>query len=78
MHGWATEVTFHEVRVHLGVETQRQWSKKAIARTTPLLLDLFSLVALLADGLHAKGKLMVSTAAWYHKQQLPLPMLLPQ
>ena len=32
---WSVEVTFAEVRRHLGVETQRQWSDKAIARTTP-------------------------------------------
>jgi DDE superfamily endonuclease len=43
---WTTEVTFAEVRRHLGVETQRQWSDKAIARTTPALLGLFSLVTL--------------------------------
>jgi len=34
---WNIEVTFEETRAHLGVETQRQWSDKAIARTTPLL-----------------------------------------
>jgi len=66
---WVIEVTLQEVRAHLGVETQRQWSYKAIARTTPVLLALFSLVTLLADRLHAKGKLIVSTAAWYDKQQ---------
>jgi hypothetical protein len=26
------------VRAHLGVETQRQWSDKAILRTTPALV----------------------------------------
>nr|WP_245291072.1 transposase [Methylobacterium aquaticum] len=31
---WSVEVTFQETRAHLGVETQRQWSDKAIARTT--------------------------------------------
>lgn len=31
---WQVEVTFEEVRAHLGVETQRQWSDKAITRTT--------------------------------------------
>lgn len=41
---WRVEVTFHEVRTHLGVETQRQWSDLAIAHTTPILLGLFSLV----------------------------------
>ena len=39
---WQLEVTFQEVRTHLGVETQRQWSDRAIARTTPILLGLFS------------------------------------
>jgi hypothetical protein len=42
---WQMEVTFSEVRKHLGVETQRQWSDLAIARATPMLLGLFSLVA---------------------------------
>jgi hypothetical protein len=34
---WQMEVTFEEARAHLGMETQRQWSEKAIARTTPCL-----------------------------------------
>ena len=45
---WQLEVTFQEVRTHLGVETQRQWSDLAIARTTPVLLGLFSWTALAA------------------------------
>lgn len=64
---WCIEVTFEEVRRHLGVETQRQWSDLAIARTTPVLLGLFSLVALAADQLQAEGPLTVRTAAWYEK-----------
>jgi hypothetical protein len=64
---WATEVTFREVRDHLGVETQRQWSDKAIARTTPCLLGLFSIVALLATRLGRHARLQVSATAWYHK-----------
>jgi hypothetical protein len=38
---WQVEVTFQEVRTHLGVETQRQWSDLAIQRTTPVLPGLF-------------------------------------
>ena len=38
---WCLEVTFQEARAHLGVETQRQWSDRAIARTTPVLLAYF-------------------------------------
>jgi hypothetical protein len=67
---WRVEVTFHEVRTHLGVETQRQWSDLAIARTTPVLLGLFSLVTLLAHAHARRGKLPVRQAAWYTK---PLP-----
>jgi DDE superfamily endonuclease len=64
---WQTEVTFHEVRDHLGVETQRQWSDWAIARTTPALLGLFSLVTLLANVHAHKGKIPIRQDAWYYK-----------
>ena len=65
---WQIEVTFHEVRTHLGVETQRQWSDLAIARTTPCLLGLFSLVTLLADRSVTRCKLPIRQTAWYSKQ----------
>ena len=64
---WQLEVTLHEVREHLGVETQRQWSDLAILRTTPALLALFSLVTLLAHPQAKQRKLPIRQAAWYHK-----------
>jgi len=65
---WQVEVTFHEVRTHLGVETQRQWADLSILRTTPALLSLFSVVTLLAN-LHAlKQKLPIQQTAWYRKK----------
>src|SRR6266849_1697330 len=67
---WQLEVTFHEARAHLGVETQRQWSALAIQRTTPALLGLFSLVTLFAHALLPGQDLPVRQAAWYPK---PLP-----
>lgn len=68
---WQLEVTFEATRRHLGLETQRQWSDKAIARTTPLLLGLFSWVTLLADALYTRQpNAVVRQAAWYAK---PLP-----
>jgi hypothetical protein len=69
---WRIETTFHEVRRHLGVETQRQWSDQAIRRTTPVLLGLFSLVTLWAGELMEDGATAPHprTAAWYAK---PLP-----
>ncbi len=64
---WQVEVTFHEVRTHLGVETQRQWSDQAIARTTPTLLALFSLITLLAHQSARRKTLPIRQAAWYSK-----------
>jgi len=63
---WNIEVTFAEARAHLGFETHRQWSDRAIARTTPCLLGLFSLVTLLARVLHP-DTLPTRQAAWYAK-----------
>jgi len=67
---WQVEVTFEEVRAHLGVETQRQWSDKAILRTTPILLGLFSIVTLWAHDLSKSRRLKPRTAAWYPKAHL--------
>ena len=66
---WQVEVTFREVRDHLGVETQRQSSDLAIARTTPCLLSLFSLITLLAAQLTPQARRSVATSAWYRKQR---------
>ena len=66
---WSIETTFEESRAHLGFETQRQWSDLAIERTTPCLLSLYSLVALLAHDLYLEGRLVVRRSAWYAKQQ---------
>jgi hypothetical protein len=66
---WNVEVTFEESRRHLGVETQRQWSDRAIARTTPVLLGLFSLVCLMAHHLTAKMQLLPRSTAWYLKTE---------
>ena len=66
---WSIETTFEESRAHLGFETQRQWSDLAIERTTPCLLSLYSLVALLAHGLYLDGRLAVRQSAWYAKEQ---------
>jgi hypothetical protein len=64
---WQVEVTFQEVRTHLGVESQRQWSDLAIARTTPALLGLFSLITLMADRAVQHNILPVRQTAWYAK-----------
>ena len=64
---WQLEVTFQEARTHLGVETQRQWSDLAIARTTPILLGLFSWTTLAAHTLQKRHPITQRTAAWFDK-----------
>jgi hypothetical protein len=66
---WQLEVTFDEVRTHLGVETQRQWSDRAILRTTPALLGLFSLVTRLAHQqlTAASAACALRQTAWYEQ-----------
>ena len=67
---WQLEVTFEEARRHLGGESQRQWSDRAILRTPPALFGLFSLVALYAHPRMGPTSDLVRQAGWYPK---PLP-----
>jgi hypothetical protein len=67
MSRWQMEPTFQLVRRHLGVETQRQWSDKAIARTTPVLMGLFSFVTILAHHLITRHGVPVRSTRWYAK-----------
>lgn len=67
---WGLEVTFEETREHLGVETQRQWSDKAIARCTPVLMGLYSLVCMMAKQLGQEKVLKAEATAWYRKNHV--------
>ena len=66
---WFIKTPFQESRAHLGVETQRQWSDLAIARTTPALLGMFSLIALWVADPKIAVSLRPRSAAWYHKRE---------
>ena len=65
-------MTFAEARRHLGVETRRQWSDGAVARTTPTLLGLYSLVALWANDRHHSSAILPGASAWYAKRAATL------
>jgi len=65
---WGLEVTFQEVREHLGVETQRQWSDRAIDRTTPVLMGLYSMICLIGSRMNSEKSLVVEKTAWYDKR----------
>ena len=65
---WNLEVTFEEIRAYLGFETQRQWSTRALERTSPCLFGLFSLVVAMAYTLHP-NQLPLRQASWYPKSE---------
>ncbi|NTU65050.1 MAG: hypothetical protein HGB05_17035, partial [Chloroflexi bacterium] len=65
---WNIEVTFEELRAHLGFETQRQWSTRAIERTAPCLFGLVSLIVVMAKTLHPKT-LPLRETSWYQKTE---------
>ena len=49
------------------METQRQWNARAIARTTPALVSLYSVITLTAHLLIEKVETWVRSTAWYGK-----------
>jgi hypothetical protein len=65
---WNIEITFEELRAHLGFETQRQWSERAIERTIPCLCGIFSLVTLMAMVCHPDD-LPIRQSPWYPKTE---------
>ena len=73
---WNLEVTFRECRDYLGVETQRQWSDLAIARTTPLLFALYTLIVLMGNTIYQQQGIHAEQTAWYHKTHLTFSDLL--
>jgi hypothetical protein len=64
---WAMETTYEESRAHLGVETQRQWTDKAVFRTAPLLFGLYSLITLYVHQNAERLALSPRRALWYPK-----------
>jgi hypothetical protein len=73
---WGLEVTFQETRKYLGVETQKQWSDKAIARTTPILMALYSMVCLIGNRMNEEAPLNAEKTAWYDKERITFSDLL--
>ena len=69
---WSIEVTFEEVRRHLGMETQRQWSDKSVDRMTPCILASYSIINLIAvESLRSKDeKIPIQTSSWYKKSHV--------
>lgn len=68
---WSIEVTFQEVRRHLGLHTTRQRKADSVLRAAPCLLGLFSVVTLIYAEHRRKQPRAVelATRPWYRKTQ---------
>lgn len=66
---WPIEVTFEEVRAHLGFATPRQRCKQSVLRTGPCLLGLFSLVSLIYAQLAAERPVKLQGTCCYAKTE---------
>jgi hypothetical protein len=67
---WSIEVTFQELRRHLGFATPRNWSLKSVLRTAPCLLGLFSLVSLIFHRLWRQTRIKPQCDPWYTKKEV--------
>jgi hypothetical protein len=43
---WSIEVTFHDSKVHLGFEEPQGWTRRAVKRTAPIAMLLYSLIVI--------------------------------
>lgn len=66
---WSIEVTFQEVREHLGFETTKQWTAKSVLRSGPFLLGLYSLVSLVYARLSKSSRPAIHRTPWYEKSE---------
>ena len=64
---WSIEVTFEEVRAHLGFETTRQRVASSVLRMAPCLLGLFSVISLAFADHARRHRVRPATTAWYQK-----------
>jgi hypothetical protein len=66
---WSIEVTFQEVREHLGFETTKQHCSKSILRTGPCLLSCYSVVTLVYAKLVEHSRPILHNTPSYSKSQ---------
>lgn len=65
---WGIEVTFHEVKQHLGFEDPQNRTEIAVERTAPMALWIYSLVVLWFCSLETSAQeACIPTHAWYKK-----------
>lgn len=67
---WSIEVTFHDSKTHLGFEEPQGWSRKAVERTAPMAMILYTLIVVwfVQEG-HRQHR--AATRPWYPSKAHP-------
>ncbi len=66
---WTIEVTFQEVRAHLGFETPRQRVANSVQRMAPFLLGVFSLVSVMYHRWLTDHEPVLNSRPWHEKSE---------
>lgn len=67
---WSIEVTFEEVRRHLGIETLRNRSQNAVRRSVPMLFALYSLIVTWFALFKSGNGVYINRTPWYKKKHI--------
>lgn len=62
---WSLEVTFHDSKQSLGFEEPQGWTRKAVLRTGPMAMLLYSLVVIWFAKRRRKDRVAVPNRPWY-------------
>lgn len=62
---WSLEVTFHDSKQSLGFEEPQGWTRKAVLRTGPMAMLLYSLVVIWFSKRRHKHRVAVPCRPWY-------------
>jgi hypothetical protein len=65
---WSLEVAFHDSKVHLGFEEPQGWTRRAVQRTAPVAMLLYSLIVVwfVREG---HGSYRATVRPWYRNKQ---------
>lgn len=67
---WSIEVAFHDSKQHLGFEEPQGWSRRAVQRTAPMAMLLYSLIVLWFTK-EGHRHFVPLNRPWYHQEHDP-------
>ncbi len=67
---WSIEVAFHDSKQHLGFEEPQGWSRRAVERTAPIAMLLYSMIVLWFTN-YGHHHYVPLNRPWYHKVHDP-------